>query len=310
MIKETLPIFISAALLSPYAVAQPVDNNENNHVNMEQPQAVSAFVTTLVIDAAKSAIKGKLKSVFSDALFGGGNSKLNNEVNLSKQSLDEIRNIVRDDSTKNKIAEYKSDLNTLKDLLADYQASFDNLNNSEKRRKQDTLNLVSTRLVNHELFNNSYYKEYRTKLVQTYSLAVSLRVAVLAEKVKNGDLSGNIDYINHVQSNMKNQLVSVGSETDSYIKSRIRVFEQKHCHGNNPVYLISSTSETMSSCRFPSYTYLVIDNIGSINNPVIEYTKRYTAERAMNGVISQYKNKFKGAGFNSLTTSLGESFTY
>lgn len=310
MNKKTLSIFVAAALSSPFAVANTADLEPAAPTNLEQPQVASAIVTSLVIDAAQSAIQGKLKSVFSEALFGSGNTQLQREVTLSYESLEKIRGIVKDESVKQRIASYKSDLTTLKDLVSDYHASFDNMSDLEKRLKQDNLNSISTKLVNHEIFNNDYYKEYRKKIVQSHSLAVSLRVAVLAEKLKNGDLNGNIDYVNYQQSMLKDHLQLLGSETDSYIKSKFRIFEQKHCNGNNPVSLTNNTTETMSSCRFPTYTYIVIDSIGTIQNPVIEYTSRYSAERAMNSFIGQYKNMFKGSGFDSLVTRLSSPFSY
>ncbi len=302
MNKKTLSIFIAAALTSPFTVANTAGIEPVAPTGLEQPQVASAIVTSLIIDAAQSAIQGKLKSVFSEALFGSGNTKLQREVTLSYESLEKIRGIVKDESVKQRIASYKSDLTTLKDLVSDYHASFDNMSDLEKRLKQDNLNSISTKLVNHEIFNNDYYKEYRKKIVQSHTLAVSLRVAILSEKLKNGDLNGSIDYINYHKSKLKDHLQLLGAETDAYVEPKIKIVKMKYCDDINPF-----ATEAASRCRFPATAYHVTDRFSSISIP---YKSKYEAENHMKGLINGYKSKFKGSGFSSLVTRLSKPFSY
>ncbi|ASP38390.1 hypothetical protein CHH28_06715 [Bacterioplanes sanyensis] len=304
MNKKTLSIFVAAALSSSFAVANTADLEPAAPTNLEQPQVASTIVTSLIIDAAKSAVKGKLKSVFSQALFGSGNTQLQREVVLSQESLDAIKNIIQNSSAKEQVADYQSKLATLKSLVVDYHSTFNNISSAERRVKHNSLNFASLLLINHPLFNDNYYKPHSHKVVKAYTIAVSLRIAILAERLVNGDLEGNIDYINHLQSDLDQKLSRVGEDSDSYIKRNIHITSDTVCGLDG----MSINSPKIVRCNDPIKRYTITN--GFDDRKIITPLGYKHAESVRLRWLSEYQKKFKGEGFDQTLAGLRSPITY
>ena len=303
MNRKTISIFIAAALSSPLAVANTADLEPVARTGLEQLRAASETTNSLIIDAAKSAVKGELESVFSQALFGPGNTQLQREVALSLESLDAIKSSIQSSSTKELFSDYQSKLATLKGLIVDYHSTFNNMSSTERRIKHDSLSLTSLLLKNHPIFISDYSPQSH-KVVKAYSIAVSLRIAILAERLVNGDLEGNIDYINHLQSDLYQELSRVGEESDSYIKRNIHIESDTVCGLDD----IPSGSSMILRCNNPIKIYTITN--GFDDRKIVTPLGYQHAERVRLRWLREYQKKFKGEGFNQTLEGLRSPITY
>lgn len=224
MLNKTIAIMIGSFISCSTALAESADSF---HINQNKTDFISSttsdFVGTSyfgspkdfakeVLDKAKGSIQSRAASLLVNALFGGGNSS----GNLSQQSLEQIRTIVRDSIIESREYHALASLDALNSLLANYQSGA-----SQNFYNYPLLsNIVqdASKLVNHEAFNRQYNQKYFYN-IQNFMLISSLAASIYTEQYLQGQVSKEfvqsnantlayrlqvfkVDIISHVNANI------------------------------------------------------------------------------------------------------------
>jgi hypothetical protein len=165
-----------------------------------------------ILDKARGSIQSRAASLLVNAIFGGGN----NSGNLSEESLEQIRDIVRDALIESREYNALALLNALNSTMTNYHSGL-----SQNYYNAPLLsNLVQDagKLANHEAFNKQYNQKYFYN-IQNYMLVASLVTSIYTEQYLRGQVSKSfvkskadlfadklqnfkVDVISHVNSNL------------------------------------------------------------------------------------------------------------
>ncbi|WP_274058599.1 hypothetical protein [Vibrio parahaemolyticus] len=179
---------VTALLASPGAFSNNGTTNARYLEGSETPQVQSNVVFSwaigAIIDAAESAIKGKIKSALKDAIFGSGRT---NYVTLSQESLAEIENIVNAGFDNHVHSEM---IQNLRSLEANLNVYSDGLQVDYRDESLTPFLLTqSNDLLNEPAFEEA--RPYYGNLTIQYSLAASLSYAIYADRVHYGEMPVN-----------------------------------------------------------------------------------------------------------------------
>lgn len=175
--------------------------------------ATLSVVTSWIVDKIKDRAQARVGSFLEDLIFGSSGPSY---VNLSQESLDEIRDIISDELANTVQYDMISDLRSLETGLEQYHAGLQN-----GRRDEALLALIDSKaqdLVNHQIFNTAYYDDAKL-LTAHFALAASLRLAILVEKVDLGYISDG--YLVTVGRQLADELSAMGGAARTYVNSQV-----------------------------------------------------------------------------------------
>lgn len=172
-----------------------------------------SVVTTWIIDKIKDRAASRAGSFLEDLIFGSSGPSY---VNLSQESLDQIRDIISDELANTVQYDMIADLRSLESGLEQYNAGL-----QIGRRDEALLAIIDSKaqdLVNHQIFNTAYYEDARL-LTGHFALAASLRLAILVEKVDLGYISDG--YLVSVGRDLADELSALGNAAGSFVNSKV-----------------------------------------------------------------------------------------
>ncbi len=170
-------------------------------------------VTIWIVDRIKDRAQARAGSFLEDLIFGSSGPSY---VNLSQESLDQIRDIISEELANTVQYDMISDLRSLETGLEQYHAGLLN-----GRRDEALLAIIDSKaqdLVNHQIFNTAYYEDAKL-LTAHFALAASLRLAILAEKVDLGYISDG--YLVAVGRQLADELSAMGGAARTYVNSLV-----------------------------------------------------------------------------------------
>lgn len=264
---------IAFSLLTTSLVAQPAEKLEPIEVNtarhtgeelrpMDGGVSAGAWVAAMFLSAAESAIRSKLQSVISDALFGSSGP---NYVHLSQQSLDAIADIVREENFRVEKARFLTRYHSFGSHMDDYQAGASMSNPHYDLNLLETMRSESVTLSHHHLFDANFNPAYFTA-TDTFASVAGNRVAVAAERHLRG-LSPET-HVRSIAHNLAPQLSAMGAVADSYIASNVRVIDPPWgCEG---AIIFSDDQEELNalqpSNRSSHFHGIPVPNIRTVGN--------------------------------------------
>lgn len=296
---------------------------DQNVVKIIDPITWSA-VGAFILDEAKSAVLGEIKSFFKNAIFGSSGPQY---VMLHDQALQQIENIVTEVILNSDVEDAKSALYSFQDMIAYYHDSAQD--DAPDYTVLPILLNYATTLKNHQAYRSNYNPNAHL-LTGSFALISSLSMAVYVEQQLKGDVSHG--YVKGVANNLHSTLTSLGGQANNYISNGITI---SYPSGNCSNIIIrsqdtSSKSDNLNGSKFaedaaaingPGYEqtdsarwgnqcyFHVWDRIGNKARTyhIADYGQTLAGNLAhnyYNGLISQYKDQIKGEYYDSIVSDL------
>jgi hypothetical protein len=224
--REALSFVVGQALTAEHEEEEEEEEKEKWDVKLER----------FLINKAKEAIEGQLTSLFVGLAedFVRDFLDIKKDLpNLSEQSLERIRQIVREEVEeiveRFAAGEARSEMATVQELLREYVTYVDSAGCVDHALLND-LNTLSASLVNHQIFSPDTTNNYFF-MADIYATSASLRISILAERFAVRMVPDNT-FVRQRAAEMHATLDDMLEKISSYVAARVRLVEGSGCPGS------------------------------------------------------------------------------